>query len=203
MTKVSKDFWTDGKELFPNYELDATKQLRVAFVGAARSGKDTLADSLTTSMGLRWYEHTSIAFANALKELYATSFSHIETTSKPRDALVTLGNAYRAVDPLYWIRALDKTFQDFKDNPSNKLITVTDVRYPNEVKWCRDNGFVIIKVTASPEMRRQRAMLLGERLDTSNDGDTHIDNLAYDYEIVNGDLNEAITELSDIIKLYI
>lgn len=194
--KELEEFWEHSRSVHPTTKV-FSETPRIAFIGKARAGKDALAEKAFPHVS-----HYKIAFADALKELYESNFEHIQAKEKPRDAYVTIGNAFREVDPLIWIRKLNDTFLELKDK--GVPIILTDVRYPNEVAWCRDNGFLVIKVEADNISRISRSAALGENLDVGNDGDALVDSLKADWVIQNSgySLLPAIEELNHVLKLY-
>lgn len=131
----------------------------IGLVGPARSGKDTVADTL------RLYGYRRRAFADRLKEAALdvnpdvcdrvfgiTTLRNIvseqgweEAKRYPavRGFLQRLGTAVRDhVDPLAWVSPVIREAKVFAEN--NRPIVITDVRFPNELDAIRDAGGVTV-----------------------------------------------------------
>lgn len=111
---------------------------RIALVGNMRSGKDTFADVLINEYG-----YTRIAFADELKRICKELFPEQFTNgNKPRKILQDVGQCMRSIDYDVWVKALGRKIEHCND----KNLVITDVRYPNEVAYLRDNGFIIVQI---------------------------------------------------------
>lgn len=138
----------------------------IALLGAARSGKDTVAARLVSEHGYR-----RLAFADPLKELALKADPLIPThqdshgqitvrlsrlvraygwdeakTTYPevRRILQNIGQGARKVDPDIWIGALLPKALDAVS--SGRSIVVTDVRYLNEAEFLTRVGFLLVRV---------------------------------------------------------
>lgn len=159
--------------------------IKIALAGTARAGKDTFGNILERELESQGYEVVKVAFADYLKELYWKLFEHIPTTTKPRDAYITIGNAFREIDPNFWIRPIEMTakrieaWNDSTETESGEPIKValiiTDTRYYNEALWAEQEGFLVVKVDADPLIRQARAEALGETLKLDNEGDMEVE----------------------------
>lgn len=154
--------------------------IKIALAGTARAGKDTFANVLERELESQGYDVVKVAFADYLKELYQQLFSHIPTTTKPRDAYITLGNAFREIDPNFWIRPIEQIthyLEDGEEALASALVAliITDTRYYNEALWAEQEGFLVVKVDADPLIRQARAEALGETLKLDNEGDMEVD----------------------------
>lgn len=160
--------------------------IKIALAGTARAGKDTFGNILERELESQGYEVVKVAFADYLKNIYEQLFSHIPTTTKPRDAYITLGNAFREIDPNFWIRPVENLVDILEsDNSSLNLFSngipkpvaliITDTRYYNEALWAEQEGFLVVKVDADPLIRQSRAEALGETLKLDNEGDMEVD----------------------------
>lgn len=136
----------------------------IALLGAARSGKDTVASRLVSEHG-----YQRLAFADPLKDMALAVNPLIPTipgeahsrlvdlvnevgwdnakTVYPevRRILQTLGQGVRDVDPDTWIRALLPMAYVFA--LCGLPIVVTDVRYRNEADTLKRAKFTLIRVT--------------------------------------------------------
>jgi thymidylate kinase len=122
----------------------------IGISGVARSGKDTMLDSLAEIYGNE--NIIRLAFADALKE-ECDSFLKKNTgisafTSDDREKsmirpfLVTYGtHIRRRINPRCWIEVISKTIN------SDKNYAITDVRFPNEAQWIKDLKGTLIHVS--------------------------------------------------------
>lgn len=160
--------------------------IKIALAGTARAGKDTFANVLERELESQGYEVVKVAFADYLKNIYEQLFSHIPTTTKPRDAYITLGNAFREIDPNFWIRPIENLVEILESGdsalnlfsnglPKPVALIITDTRYYNEALWAEQEGFLVVKVDADPLIRQARAEALGETLKLDNEGDMEVD----------------------------
>ena len=161
-----------------------SNQLRFAICGTSRAGKDTFAAILNKRLEERGMaKATNLAFAAPLKQLYKMFFSHVETSEKPRDAYVTMGNAFREIDGDVWIYPLMSAANEAWQKGNS--IIVTDTRYENEANVLAERGFIIIKVVADDFIRKERSNALGEELDLNNQGDAEVGFIKEDLLVIN------------------
>ena len=123
--------------------------------GKSHSGKTSLSRWLGSSQGFK-----ERSFSNPIRQLCQMHFdgegrgrSRIErflerpqffarpTREWERNVLRIIGSAYRAVDEDYWLRQCHE--------PSGNTV-YDDVRYPNEARWVRDRGGILIRLTEIP-----------------------------------------------------
>lgn len=160
--------------------------IKIALAGTARAGKDTFGNILERELESQGYDVIKVAFADYLKEIYQQLFAHIPTTTKPRDAYITLGNAFREIDTDFWIRPVEQISRSLQDYDANSgldttgtaneiALIITDTRYYNEALWAEQEGFLVVKVDADPLIRQARAEALGETLKLDNEGDMEVE----------------------------
>lgn len=154
--------------------------IKIAISGTSRAGKDTFANVLEQELNKQGYDVVKVAFADYLKQIYKTFFSYLPTSEKPRDAYITLGNAFREVDPNFWIRPIENIVEELAIEESHPAaaplaVLITDTRYYNEALWASQEGFTVVKVDADPYIRQARAEALGETLKLDNEGDMQVD----------------------------
>lgn len=119
---------------------------KIALCGLKRSGKDTFAN-----IAVREFGFTANAFANSLKryakELFPQEFAN---DNKPVELLQRFGTCMRELDPNIWVNRMDswlKVCEELDENLGvESNIIITDVRYPNELEYLRNKGFIIIKI---------------------------------------------------------
>lgn len=162
--------------------------IKIALAGTARAGKDTFGNILERELESQGYDVIKVAFADYLKEIYQQFFGHLVNNEKPRDAYVTLGNAFREIDINFWIRPVEAA-RDYLENTEGfgnpVAMIITDTRYFNEALWASQEGFLVVKVDADPLIRQARAEALGETLKLDNEGDSEVDLIQPDLTILN------------------
>ena len=172
------------------------KPLKIALIGGARTGKDTIADYLINKAGF-----FRLAFGDGLKDKLFSTFPDLPEEPKPRDAMILFGQACRQIDPLVWVKELHRTSRICEKNGIANFV-ITDVRQQNEVDYCKANGYILVKVEASTVNQVTRASVFGEELDTNNELDILAVNFTdYDYKIVNdGTLEELYSQVDKLIE---
>lgn len=170
--------------------------MKIALMGYARSGKDSVADLISRRIS----KINPLAFGTALKMMFHETFPLIPFLPKPREGYERFGEAMRSFDENVWVRKLEnryKLLQYMCDNNGNFIIT--DLRQPNEEAWCRANGFTIVYVHADDEIRRERAAGDSE-FKCINPSEEMIWMLHRDYTILN---NGTEAELEYEVKLLL
>lgn len=157
--------------------------MRIALMGYARSGKDTIAKIMEKHLNGTTVD---LAFGDALKFHYHELFT-VHDGIKARDGYEKFGQAMRDIDPNVWVNALEKEYNTVVDRGFNNII-ITDLRQPNEYKWCKENGFTVVKVDAPATIRKVRAMN-DSSFNAVNYSEMFIKDLKADYEILN-DVND-------------
>lgn len=160
--------------------LSNSNQLKIAFVGKSRAGKDTLARELSKSYREEGKGVVTYAFADGIKEIFVKYFGHLKLSEKPRNAYITIGESFRRIDPRVWVlhlkEKLEKSYQW-------DVVMVTDLRREVELEYLRKEGFIIVFVEADDDVRVARAEELGETLDLNNKGDEEVDLIDYDISV--------------------
>ena len=97
----------------------------------------------------------------------------------------------RQLDPDVWVNSLEQDYINIlrvlhilEDSTSG--IIITDVRQPNEVEWCRRNGFKLVKLICPSEVRRQRIIDCGDVFDEEqfrHETESYIGSIDADYII--------------------
>lgn len=165
----------------------------IALTGHMGAGKDTVAEYLCTNYGYR-----KIAFGDALKYYARELFPDRFERGKPRELLQRFGQMLREIDPYVWINPVaDRIFES-----DDKKWVITDLRQPNEHKFCRDNGFIIIRVNCPEKIRLDRMRERGDNFtltDLRHETERHINAFDVDFEIDNGGLWRDMAEQVDVI----
>ena len=121
--------------------------MRIAFSGKICSGKTTAANIVESMLGCE--ATIKLSVASRVKEL-ATDLFGME--QKDRKLLQVLGQKMKEIDPEVWVRALVKQV----NNCGDKHIVIDDLRFPNELRALRENGFIIIRLEIDPELQLKR-----------------------------------------------
>ncbi|MGG5762630.1 hypothetical protein ACQ3VC_14075 [Bacillus proteolyticus] len=178
---------------------------KIAITGLARSGKSELG----------WYAHfiygfKEFDFSAVLKDELHRLFPHIPRNPKPRAYYQKFGQWLREIDPDIWVKMTMESVHEycFKDalnkvNHKSKVL-VNGVRQPNEFQRLRDEGFTIIRVNASDDLRIERAKEAGDvftEADLVHDTESHIDTFEVDYEVNNvGTVGEMYDQFDAIMR---
>lgn len=178
---------------------------KIALTGALRSGKDLSADILRAHYGF-----SRFAFGDALKRTAHEVFPWVDRESKPRALYQQYGQLMREIDPDVWVRHTERAIEAHIEimagihGDTDIGIVVTDLRQPNEEKWCRENGFTIIRVKAQSALRIARAQQAGDDFsleDLTHDTESHTDGFAVDFEVVNdGSVDELKRQIDAIME---
>jgi len=130
---------------------------RVAFFGPMAVGKTWCA-----TVAGHWGEAKVISFASVLKSIAYELYGY--TTDKKneyRELLQQLGDDFRRYDPDVFIKyALKEIEQIEKYTRIPPRILIDDLRYPNESEILKKNGFTLIRVECSEDIRTVRLSTL-------------------------------------------
>lgn len=172
--------------------------LRICLTGAMRSGKDVIATHLAARYGFA----TPIAFGDALKDVAHRAFIDVPREPKPR-ALYQFMNVMREYDADVWVkhvaRRVDWALNDRRVNG----IVISDARQPNEIEWAKSQGFTIVRVVASDDVRIARAERAGDVFtyeDLTHPTEQYIDGFDVDYEVSNdGSYDDLVVEVERLV----
>ncbi len=165
------------------------KYVIVGLSGKRGSGKDALSKKLAP---LGWVR---VSFADELKRRVRKDFKlskeHTDGKLKEqptkyvnaegkvlttRDIMGLCGTYFRAVDPMFWVKQVFKRLDvKSKKNVVKKLV-ITDVRFPNEARFLRKNGAVIVRIERNPKLNIYKKKL-------KDHTETQLDNYKFDYKI--------------------
>lgn len=188
----------------------------VALCGKLRSGKSEVARYLAEKYG-----YTEFAFGDELKHMAHEIFD-VPETPKPRGLYQSFGQAMRSIDPDVWVRkcfdviawyaneraafseSLCKHSAHLTPAPLRPLIS--DLRQPNELARCRAEGYVIVRVNAPEELRRERAEAEGDAFDSASlthETEQHVDLFAVDYDVYNtGTIDGLHAQIDAIMRSF-
>lgn len=157
-----------------------------------RSGKDTVANYIIEKYG---FEH--LKFSKGINEVY-NKYNYIEDNGvKNRQALQDIGQYMRkSLGQNVWVN------YTLKDYDPNKNTVISDVRQDNEFIALKERGALIILVTTSPNVQRERLIQLGESPDEHMNHETeHIPESLADTVIVNDStLEELYKKIDEILE---
>lgn len=170
--------------------------MRIALCGEARSGKDAVAKLLGMSFERQ-------AFGDYMKEGYYRENPHMVDKPKDREHMIAwsqpIVNMYNHV----WIAPLEAYMRGAQEDYHSEINwVITDLRQPHEEKWCRENGFHIVRVHRPEEERRKAQLERGENPDNKDlpywvEADFHIYN---DGSLE--DLQKSSNKLLTILESY-
>lgn len=138
----------------------------VAIIGAAGTGKSTLAKGMERDYGAQ-----RLAIADGVRRVAALSFGEEIWKSLTyvigddgrmtgREVLQAVGAAMRSFDKYFWLRPVSR---DIEANDGWPIVVIDDVRLVDEAQYLRNrhNAFVVLLV-APREVRAGRKDLSGE-----------------------------------------
>ncbi len=129
----------------------------VGITGKARSGKDTAADFLCSSMGYSKYSFAK-PIKEAVKVMFGLTEHHVNGHLKevvlsdlgvsPRFLMQTLGTEWgrETVNKNVWLLAAQRQIDNLKAF-GNGFIVIPDVRFENEASFIRKNGGLLIHIS--------------------------------------------------------
>lgn len=182
--------------------------IKIALAGTVRSGKDSVGAHLEKE-----YEFTPFAFGDELKRDFHITNPHIPAFPKPVEGYQLHGKYRRYTHGEdIWInlcfKEIDRIHRGIKmynskgaDISFNTLIT--DLRQPNELERLRKEGYLIIRVDAPLELRKQRMMKEGDKFNDDTfkaETENYVQTFDVDYDIINdGTLTELYEKVDHIM----
>ena len=132
--------------------------MKIAICGKMASGKTTLANRLCNEEN-----YTRLSLAGMVKEVAYTLFN-MKPENKDRKLLQQIGMKMREIRPMVWI---DYVIEDSKEY---ECVVVDDVRFINEVKQFKENGWTLVKLEITDEIQKSRLQ------NTYDDWESHWNN---------------------------
>jgi len=141
--------------------------VKLALTGKAGSGKDYLADYLIQKYGFH-----RLSFSDQLKKIASTVFNWLQfnyppeqktkplnvntgfeiITQSPREIWMFFNNL-KSIEKHIFVRMLNEEYnQAIKQYPN---IIITDIRFRNEFKWCKQHDFYIIGIKPTKQIYEQ------------------------------------------------
>lgn len=115
--------------------------------GKAGSGKTTCANYLAAQFKAMGYSVALIKFADDLYYLQKVAqYTLGLPLGKDRRFLQIMGTEWgRNVDPNLWVKRVQRKIED---NPA-QVVIIDDLRFKNEIEFCKENGFSCIRIRRS------------------------------------------------------
>lgn len=200
--------------------------IKIAITGKMRAGKDTVYSILKEELELELKKVNNFAeadvvfltnqhtFGGQLKHFAELLFpEHFVAGGKPRQLFQEFGQSMRQIDEDVWVKKVDQEIQNkLKSTHADVHISyITDLRQPNEYEYCRENGFFILRVNATDDVRLARMMADGDNFNKEHlhhETETHVDGYKVDYDINNNfttqnGLEELRKEVKQLVKLIL
>lgn len=131
----------------------------IGIAGKRGSGKSSLASIFSAKHGFR-----DLPFAAPLKagvrRDFNLQFAHTDGTLKetklfnghtPRELMINYGAFFRNIDPEYWVKQVFQEISVGLDLGVSPKFTISDVRFPNEVKAIKEVGGFLIRLNRASE----------------------------------------------------
>ena len=147
--------------------------MKIAICGKMTSGKTTIAKLLEID-----YDFKIFSFANGVKKIANEIF---DMKNKDRILLQNIAEKLKEIDEDIWIK------YSLKNMKNHKNIVIDDLRFPNELKYLKNLGFIIIRINISEEEQTRRLIKKYKNYNKHLEGKNHcsesyIDELDVDYE---------------------
>jgi dephospho-CoA kinase len=168
--------------------------MRIAVTGGMRAGKDSFAAYFINDLGFEQF-----TFAEGIHDVIGRYFPEAYKQGKPRHYLQVVGQAFRELDPDIWVKQMDaelKKHYSWYPSPLQANVIITDLRQPNELKYLKENGFIIVRVEADKETRIERAIQSGDQFNLASfdhETEQHVQNLPVDFVVDNNYTLEDLT----------
>lgn len=169
--------------------------MKIALVGYSRTGKDEVAKIIRNS-AVEYY--SQIGFGDALKDSLYDTFPHLKHGIKARREMEIWGQMHREIDPDHWIKRFYERMKLLESYDTFNFI-VNDCRQPNEASFLRSQGFIIIRVDADVNIRKERAG--NEVFYTIGKSEDKLHEIEWDYKITNnGTLSDLYNSVILVLK---
>jgi hypothetical protein len=173
--------------------------LKIAVAGEIRSGKDTVCNYINHKTGGKMQV---LYFAEGIAEIIKDYFPEAwYGDGKPRHHYQEIGQFMRSLNPDVWVNNTEMKYTLLKMAGFDSFMC-TDLRQRNEYDWLKANGFTVIKVETSPEIRVERMKASGDSFDMQSllhPVESQIKALPYDYLIQNNTTLEELYEQIDYV----
>lgn len=179
------------------------KQLKIGILGEIRAGKDTVSELIEHEIRESGGKPTRfLAFSKGIHDVIQLTMPELYAKGKPRKALQDIGQELRKHKPDVWVDYLFNHGEFAWAEIARDNIILTDVRQPNEAIRLQEKGFKIIKVTASDEVRAERAIRAGDNFTPEmfkHETEIAVHSCPYDYLIDNSFSIDVLEERVRVI----
>lgn len=187
--------------------------IKLALAGGLRVGKTEAENYLVDK-----FDCSPFDFADALKDDFHLEFKHILREPKPRKGYQLYGQLMRYVHgENYWVDKCFETVENYADlawrysfNYINDEVIfrplITGVRQPNEFQRLREEGYIIIRVSAPKELQIKRSLEAGDDFkeeDLLHETEVTLMNEEVHYDIVNDGTIKDLHRKIDAVMLDI
>lgn len=165
------------------------KKFRIAICGKMGAGKSYLAKQLAKKYNLDIY-----SFGEKLKEIARELCG---MTTKDRKLLQTLADKMKEIDYDIWAKYL------LRKIGNSQHVVIDDLRFENEYKLLKENGFIIIRLGMSKELQLERLkQTYGENSEQhikcrnhNSESDKTLNSFEVDYDFQSRDDNQNFETL--------
>jgi dephospho-CoA kinase len=166
--------------------MEASMYQNVGLCGKSGSGKSTLAKSLA----IHGFQH--LRTGDACRQLTQRYFQ-----SESKGITNKITDAFRAIDPLVWIKAALVTSDE-------RAIVLDSMRYTTDYDHLKAHGFFLVRVVASTEVRTARLLARGQEfnpvVDEIHNSETELDEHIFHLTIDNGgSLRELQAQVDELM----
>ena len=127
--------------------------MKIAIAGKMASGKTTLANKLQADLEDLDFRVAQHSLAAKVKEIARDLFGMEE---KDRRLLQQIGMKMREINPDVWIDYLNRTINQDLLEDKYDIAIVDDVRFVNEAKVFKEDGWLIIRLNIEDELQKAR-----------------------------------------------
>ena len=149
--------------------------MRIGITGKMCSGKTYVSNYLSQT-----YNLSKFSFASKVKNLASELF---DMKGKDRKLIQTLADKIKDIDKDVWVKCTLKQIGN-KEN-----VVIDDLRFENELKYLRENDFIIIRLNVNGDdqalrlSRKYPESYMSHLERKSHNSERDIDNLSVDYEV--------------------
>jgi dephospho-CoA kinase len=175
--------------------MEQPKLTKIAICGKMCSGKTTLADYIISKD--ERFKKDSVAAK--LKEIATDLFG---MKNKDRNLLINVGKKMREIDVDVW---LNYVCEKHKTN----FVIIDDIRYKNEYKKFKEEGFLIIRIIISKDLQMERLQntyadsWVDHLRNISDPSETNLDDMQYgDFDLViDTDKENVFNKVDEFLNL--
>lgn len=196
---------------YTDKDKNMVREIKIAITGELRSGKTTLQLYADKKYGVMPF-----AFADDLKQMFHAEFPHVPVNPKPRKGYQLYGQLMRFIyGENFWI---DRCFNhieivrraakgyNIRNDQVEFMPMITDARQPNEFERCRKEGYTLIRVEASKEVRIERAKAAGDNFsleDLDHESEKYIAEAPVHFVLYNNGSLETLYAQFDEVMTYL